>query len=189
MNKHLVIFSNIFGKCVGGRCSYQVESTKGNILGASVNLVKKEGICSEFLTIESLGVQCNPKCGNCKCGSCPIGDKSYSIKEERELKLIENNLEFKGTHWVAEYPWIKDPNLLPDNCDYALKRFESTGCSLSRDPVWMNVYLSDNDLIERGVARKLSRDELNNHTGPIHYICHCCCEARFLVYSSENCMR
>ena len=50
----------------------------------------------KFLTIESLGVQCNPKCGNCRCGTCPIGGKSYSIKEERELKLIEEKLEFRG---------------------------------------------------------------------------------------------
>ena len=48
------------------------------------------------MTVESLGIQCNPKCGNCKCGSCPIGGKPYSLKEERELKLIENNLEFHG---------------------------------------------------------------------------------------------
>ena len=106
-NGHLVLLGNIFGKCIGGRCPYQVENTKGSVVGASVNLIKKDGISSEFLTIESLGVQCDPKCGNCKCGSCPIGGKSYSIKEERELKLIEDNLEFKGTHWEARYPWIQ----------------------------------------------------------------------------------
>ena len=64
-----------------------------------VNHIKSGGISEEFMTIESLGVQCNPKCGNCRCGSCPIGGKPYSVREEREHKLIGYNLEFKCTHW------------------------------------------------------------------------------------------
>ena len=88
------------------------------------------------MTIESLGVNCTPKCGNCKCGSCPIGGKSYSIKAERELKVIENKLEFKGSYWLTGYPWKKDPNLLPNNYDYALKRLMSMEKSLCRDPSW-----------------------------------------------------
>ena len=73
-----------------------MNTTEKNILTAScVNSVKSDGILNESITIESLGVQCEPKCGNCKCGTCPIGGKPYSLKEERELKMIENNLEFR----------------------------------------------------------------------------------------------
>lgn len=33
---------------------------------------------------ESIGAECNPKCGSCQCGKCPLGSKPMSIKEERE---------------------------------------------------------------------------------------------------------
>ena len=86
------------------------------------------------MTLESLGVQSIPKCGSCKCESCPVGGKPYSLREDRELKMIENNLEFHGDHWVAGYSWKKDPNMLPNNYDYALKRLVSSDQSLRRDP-------------------------------------------------------
>ena len=104
------------------------------------------------MSIESLGVQCDPQCGNCKCGSCPIGGKSYTIKEERELKIIESKLEFMGTHWITGYPWLKDPKLLPNNYTYALKRLEATERRLRKDPLWMQTYSGQiTDMIERGV--------------------------------------
>ena len=92
------------------------------LTGSCVNNVKLDYILDQFVTIESLGVQCEPKCGSCKCGNCPIGGKPYNLKEERELKMIENNLEFKDYYWIMGYPWLKDPNMLPNNYDYALKR-------------------------------------------------------------------
>lgn len=48
----------------------------------------------DFFTIENLGVECTPRCGGCKCGKCPLGAKNYSLKEEKELQLIEENLKF-----------------------------------------------------------------------------------------------
>ena len=36
----------------------------------------------------------------CKCGKCPLGGKNYSIKEERELNLIEAGLQHKGDHYL-----------------------------------------------------------------------------------------
>ena len=87
VHEHLIILSNIFGKCVGGRCPSLEEMTRKSILiPSSVHFVQSGSTPDEFMTIESLGVNCTPKCGNCKCGSCPIGGKTYSIKAERELK-------------------------------------------------------------------------------------------------------
>ena len=67
----------------------------------------------DFFSIESLGVQGIPKCGSCRCGSCPVGSKPYILKEERELNMISEGLSYDSTYWVAIYPWIKDPRLLP----------------------------------------------------------------------------
>ena len=150
------------------------ESTTKAVLTASiVNILLSGGPIDEFMLVESLGIQCNPKCGNCKCGSCPIGGKPYSLKEERELKLIENNLEFHGQYWIAGYPWVKNPSLLPNNFEYAMKRLVSTETSLCRDPIWMSTYSEQiEDMILRGVARKLTSEEINTYDGPIHYIAH-----------------
>ena len=43
--------------------------------------------------------------------------ESMSLREERELKLLEENMEYcqNNKQWTILYPWIKDPTLLPDN--------------------------------------------------------------------------
>ncbi|XP_071948686.1 uncharacterized protein [Antedon mediterranea] len=43
-----------------------------------------------------MGVNCQPKCGSCRCGKCPSGAQKYTLKEERELKLIEDNLLYEA---------------------------------------------------------------------------------------------
>ena len=129
----------------------------------------------DFYNIENLGVECNPRCGSCKCGKCAIGSKDYTIKEERELTLIEENLSYdkQTNRWIAEYPWIKDPMDLPDNRKVALAMLASTERRLAKSPVHATVY--DNqvkDMVNREVARKLSKDEIDNYKGPVHYISH-----------------
>ena len=129
----------------------------------------------DFYNIENLGVECNPRCGSCKCGKCAIRSKNYTIKEERELALIEKNLSYdkQTNRWIAEYPWIKDPMDLPDNRKVALAMLASTERRLAKSPVHATVY--DNqvkDMVNREVTRKLSKDEIDNYKGPVHYISH-----------------
>ena len=64
----------------------------------------------DFYSTEAMGVQCYPT-----CGSCPIGGKNYTLREERELNLIDKGLRHEDGYWVAKYPCIRDPNNLPDN--------------------------------------------------------------------------
>jgi hypothetical protein len=70
---------------------------------SNIHLTTRVNVENAFDT-EALGVKCTPKCGNCRCGQCPIGGKSYTLKEERELRLIEEGLEHKDDHCVAQYP-------------------------------------------------------------------------------------
>ena len=54
-----------------------------------------------------------------------------------------------------------------------MKRLVSTETSLCRDPIWMSTYSEQiEDMILRGVARKLTSEEINTYDGPIHYIAH-----------------
>ena len=129
----------------------------------------------DFYNIENLGIECKPSCGGCKWGRCPIGSKEYSIKEERELELIDKNLEYdyQDGRWIAEYSWIKNPSALPDNRRVAVATLISTEKRLLKNPQPAKIYdMQIKDMVARDVARKLSKEELNSYKGPIHYISH-----------------
>ena len=127
----------------------------------------------DFYSIEAMGVQCYPKCGSCKCGSCPIGGKNYTLREKRELNLIDKGLRHEDGYWVAKYPWIKDPNNLLDNKQAVMGMLKSTEKRLSKNRKHAEMYQQQiDDMIQRKVARKLPVSELEEYRGPIHYISH-----------------
>ena len=126
-----------------------------------------------FLVGEDLGIDCQPKCGACKCGKCPIPGHSLSFKEEQELTQIRQGLEYHKEKkcWTTSYPWIINPQDLPNNffaAKSALKRIEK---SLSKDKELEKSYKEQMvDLVERGAARKIGPEE--NWDGPQFYINH-----------------
>ena len=127
----------------------------------------------EFFNIERLGVECQPKCGKCCCGECPIGGKEFTIKEEREMKLIEDGLTRKSDNWVASYPWIRDPLTLSNNQSVAFVILKGTEKRLLRDEARAARYKEQiEDMLKRNVAIKLSDYVLKSYNGPIHYISH-----------------
>ena len=72
---------------------------------------------TDFWATETMGVAVKP----CVCDA----DK-LSQTEREEAKLIEESCIKVGSQWMIPYLWRKDPNLLPDNRDLAMKRLEST---------------------------------------------------------------
>ena len=137
---HLLLLKNRFGRCIGGTHLSIKETTMYHNLGhATINTVIK---IEDFYKIENLGIECRPRCGGCKCGQCPLGSKDYTIKEEKELELIENNLEYnrEEKRWIAEYPWIRDPAELPDNKKAALGMLMSTEKRLAKNTKHIEVY-------------------------------------------------
>ena len=108
---HLLLLSNIFGKCVAGRHKTVRECPK-ELINANISHVS----LSEFFSIESMGV-CYPS----KCDKCPRDSSNLTLKEVRELAQIDKNLTLVEDHFEARYPWIKDPFLLPNNYNVAKK--------------------------------------------------------------------
>ena len=82
------------------------EDTKHHKLNNIQFLREVSPSVEDFYKIENLGIECKPRCGGCKCGRCPLGSKNYTLKEERELALIEENLNYdeKAREWIAQYP-------------------------------------------------------------------------------------
>ena len=172
---HLLLLRNSFGTVIGGKYPKLIENTKRIVqhvmmYHANVNIQMKD-----FYSIERLGVDCSPRCGSCKCGQCHPGGKEMTLKEEREYNLIEEKLVYKPDQrkWEAGYPWIKGPRSLPDNKAYVLGTLKSAEKRLERFPEHAKVYQKQiKDMVKRGAARKLTRQDMDVYCGPKFYISH-----------------
>ena len=168
---HLLLLKNKFGYCVGG--SQVTLEEKTNLLIQAAEVCHADVKLDDFYEAESLGITCNPRCGSCKCGECAIGGKQYTIQEERELAVIENGLSLHDNKWIAKYPWKRDPRELPNNYPVALAVLRSTERRLLKDNEKAKLYDDQiQDMLVRGVARKLSKEEERNYRGPVHYVSH-----------------
>lgn len=129
----------------------------------------------KFFSLDNVGTECTPKCVRCLCKGCPVNGK-HTMEEERELDLIEKGLSYdeKCKRWIAAYPWIKDPYKLPNNVKAAMARLLSTEKRLHRlGKEYSRVYHEEiEDMQKRGVAVKLTEQDLKRYDGPIHYIPH-----------------
>ena len=130
----------------------------------------------EFFRIESLGIKYAPKCGSCRCGKCLTGTHNFTLKEERELAMIRDGLSYDKQRktFTIDYPWVKDPINLPNNVRAASAKLRSTENRLQRlDSNYQNAYCQQmEDMEKRGVARKLSSEEIETYCGPVHYVNH-----------------
>ena len=119
-----------------------------------------------------------PKCGGCKCGRCAQLGSQYTFQEEKELQLIRSGLTYKAGdkgepgRWFCRCPWVEDPATLPENKYIALATLSSIERSLNRNN-FRQIYAEQiEDLKQREVCRKLSKEEDENWKGPKYYICH-----------------
>ena len=147
--------------------------------GSHLTSLRKEhdafGAPHSFFLGEDLGIQCEPRCGACKCGKCPLPGHNLSFKEEQELQMIRSNLEYDADSkcWVTSYPWLVDPQSLPDNYGAALATLRGTERSLLKDPSWASCYSDQiRDMLDRGAARKLTQSEIGDWQGPKFHISH-----------------
>ncbi|KAL9987900.1 hypothetical protein ACROYT_G002280 [Oculina patagonica] len=153
-----------------GYASHGQKNVAESITGRTQGRLIENFICGE-----EIGTEITPRCGSCRCGKCPTVGHTYSFKEEQELKLIQGNLEYDGVKqcWVTSYPWLVDPGILPNNYGSALATLKNTERTLSKDERWAETYQKQmEDMVERGVARKLSQKELQEWNFPKFYISH-----------------
>ena len=170
---HLLMLENRFGLVFGGSNRSLDEATNRTI--ESAHIFKVQGDFRDFTSIESLGVQCSPRCGSCKCGNCHPGGKDMSLKEEREYRMIDENLIYlqDEKRWKATYPWVRDPKELPNNRQVVHAKLQSTERRLLKNKEYANQYNKQiHDMVARGASRKVSDNELDAYDGPIHYISH-----------------
>ena len=72
-----------------------------------------------------------------------------------------------------KYPWKKDPQSLPYNYPQVLKKLETIERRLVNQPEYANSYNEQiQEMKQLGFARKLTKEEMEDWKGPIHYISH-----------------
>ena len=170
---HLLLMKNRFGHIIAGTHP-SVKETARKIVQHAV-VLHVEAQMDEFHSIESLGVNCYPKCGGCRCGKCHTGGKDMTLVEEKEYELIKGGLVFNETtgRWLANYPWIIDPRNLSSNREFAYAILMSTEKRMSRNQLYAETYKKQiDDMVERKVARRVTDQELKEYQGPIFYIAH-----------------
>ena len=188
----LQLMKNQFGYCLrGSHSSFGTQNSANNVVvkihlvGGKVSTVDELSLANVrtlkedldlFFEVDSLGTNCSPRCGGCRCGKCAIGDKKMSMQEERELELIKKGLshDAEKKEWTCHYPWIRDPKELPNNYSSAFSRLRSLENRLKKlGKSHTQVYDTQiKDMVERGIAKILSSNEILNHDGPVHYIPH-----------------
>ncbi len=103
-----------------------------------------------------------------------------TLAEERELEIIkkclayvEEDVHSKSPHWHSKYLWTEDPASLPNNRSGVEAIFLRTEKQLKREPEWQIAYAAQvHDMVERGVAIKLTEDMINSWNGPVWYVSH-----------------
>ena len=182
----LRLSQNEFGYCVFGQLKGEGSSSEVLCLRlnhvsldpGSLQIDTPEGVGEQLRDLfvdETVGEQMIPSCGSCKCGDC-TGSNKLNLQEKQEMCLIRNGLEYckQGKFWTATYPWIKDPYGLPNNYAVAASHLKSLQKRLQRlgGNQWRVYSEQMDDMMKRGVARKLSEEERKEYRGPVHYLPH-----------------
>ena len=133
---------------------------------------------------EQIGVQCNPKCGNCRCGSCVLGNRQMSIREEKEYDKFkalmhldkEGTPEDPGPYWRTSFPWTISPDELVNNRPAVTALMYATEKKLLKNPEWRSVYEEQlRTLIDKGFAIEISESDIKTWEqsgGSTYFIAH-----------------
>ena len=94
------------------------------------------------------------------------------IKKQAELDLIKSKVKIENGEVWCEYPFIKDPSCLPYNRSAVVRVAEKVEKGLIRDGLYERYNEQIQSQLDRGVAVRLSAEEINSWSGPAQYITH-----------------
>ena len=166
-------------------CTLEARTMRAAVKSATMlNSKKVEKSFMDYLQVDDIGVDCNPRCGGCRCGQCAIGAKSMSLQQERDYQKFCDNLSYNkdgtaedpGPYWETSLPWVKDRHDMADNKAAVLAVMNCTKRKLKKDFLWEQVYEQQlQDLITNGYAREVPEVELENWIkggGKVYFMAH-----------------
>ena len=105
--------------------------------------------------------------------NCPIPESKYLFAQQKQYDTIEKNLVYDSVrkYYITAYPWLTARSALPQNEKQALQWLHSHEKSFSRDPaLGEDLDGQIQSMVERGVARVLSKQEMDSWRGHFHYL-------------------
>ena len=92
----------------------EVERNFGRIMISKLNIQPE--LTPEYWETDQLGVEPPRRCKQCAdTGECSEQHIIHSLKEESELKMIEENVQIINGETHVRYPFLRDPSVLPYN--------------------------------------------------------------------------
>ena len=145
------------------------------IKAAKVHIEKE--LTVEHWESDNLGVEPPRRCRKClQCaerGDCSDKQVVHSIKEELELKLIEENVKIIDGKVEVRYQFLKDPSSCFKNNRHEVERIEEKlWRNLEKENLLETYHEEIRKYIARGTFVELSDSEMIEYTGPINYITH-----------------
>ena len=159
--------------------NYTAPSISSQVLAARCSkiLVKPEpGLTPDFWESDQLGVKLPARCDRCKnclqSGECSDAHATHTAKEQAELELIKSKVKLVDGQIYCDYPFIKDPSCLSNNRASAVAVAEKVWRGLKKDNLLSTYNEQVQQILDRGAAVKLSKQEMEEYVGPVQYISH-----------------
>ena len=174
------------GWCIGGVLdsgaipvtaeSNTVSSQAALVRSAKISIVPQPPITPDFWETDQMGVAVPARCDRCRrcqqVGSCSESHGMHTLKAQSELELIKANMKLENGEIWCNYPFIKDPKCLSFNREAAVRVAEKVWRSLKKDGLLHAYNKQIQEILDRGAAIKLSKEEMAEYQGPTQYISH-----------------
>ena len=142
----------------------------------SAKLEVEPDLLPEYWDSDQLSVLPPRRCERCRqCaekGKCSEQHQLRTLKEEAELKMIADRVEVKDGGVHVQYPFIKDPHILPPNRPVVVKIAGKLWTNLKRDGLLDQYHAEMRKYMERGTFVKLTQKEMDEYEGPHQWITH-----------------
>ena len=137
----------------------------------------EKGEAVEFWDSDQLGVEPPRRCQKCRqCadrGDCSDNHIIHTLKEEAELRVIEENMQLVDGKVQVKYPFKKDPgSCFKDNRREVELIAGRIWKQLKRDGLLESYHGEMKKFIERGTFVQLTEEEMREYAGPVNYITH-----------------
>ena len=158
-------------------CGIQTMTSAAVVLRiAKICISPEPSHTPEFWEAESMGVLPPPRCDSCrgcmKTGPCSERHFQHGVKKQAELDLIKSKTRIINGEVWCDYPFLRDPACLPYNRKNVVRVAEKVEQGLVKDGLHAVYCDQIRQFLERGVAVKLSQEEMASWTGPAQYITH-----------------
>jgi hypothetical protein len=127
----------------------------------------------DFISAEALGTDMPRRCKSCNnCKECAFRATTLTAQENHEYKIILDNLKYDpvARRWSTTYPFVVSPTILRDNYGQAAACLRSLEAQLMKRGRLAEFDQAFKEIIDRGVFRELTSEEVNRYKGPVNYI-------------------